>query len=77
MKLPEARTLFDAKLLSAAIVYRHDTGPGWCLKFESVTEIDLNLEIETNDGDLRIFKTAEAAIITAERVGFKDVAVKL
>jgi hypothetical protein len=77
MKLPEARTLFVAELLSTATVYRHTPDSGWCLRFESVTEIGIDLVIETNAGGLRVFKTAEAAILTAERVGFKEIAVKL
>ena len=67
----EMRTIFDP------IVYNLRNEKEWCLHFKSKpdAEIPFSLFLETERGQIRIFKDVKAAVNSARRIGFDKVLV--
>ena len=67
----ETRTIFDP------IVYNLHNEKEWCLQFKAKpdAEIPFSLFLETERGQMRIFKDVKAAVNSARRIGFDMVLV--
>jgi hypothetical protein len=75
MKPTEAKILYEAHALSSASIYKAKGGEGWILKFETISPVEFLLELETEKSGLRVFKSTDAAIQAAEKIGFDQVTV--
>lgn len=77
MKPAEAKILYEAHSLSSASICKAKGGKGWILKFETVSPVDFLLELEIGKSGLRVFKSTDAAVQAAEKIGFEKVTVLL
>ena len=77
MQESQAKLLFDHGGLAKAVVVPAPMGHGWHLhvvKFGKNGDIEI---IERQRGGWRVFKTVDAAVNTANEIGFRRVEVEL
>lgn len=72
-KISKVKDLFSYKVLTDAMIVPQPMCDGWLLQFRD-NESRL-LTLETDRGQIRIFKTIDAAFKTAQEVGFQSVKV--
>lgn len=76
MQLSEAKTLFDEGLLVRAVVVRAPMAAGYHLELYRKGGKACEA-IERQRGGFRLFATIDAAVASAEAVGFRQVEVSL
>ncbi len=72
MKKSLAKTLFEEGVLARAIATQ-DIEQGFNLAFTRANNLAENEFLETERGDVRRFKTADAVLSMADDIGFKKV----
>lgn len=77
MQLAEAKTLFDAGVLVRAVVVRAPmAAAGWHLELYRKSARTCEA-IERQRGGFRVFATIDAAVASAEAIGFRQIEVVL
>ncbi len=67
---PEAILLFDSGSLTSAYAAPAVVSAGWILHFKAKGKVYV---LSSQRDDLRVFKSADAVISTANKIGFKEV----
>ena len=77
MIITEAKLLFETRTIFDPIVYNLRDEKEWCLQFKCIPNIEIpfSLFLETERGQMRIFKDVKAAVNSAKRIGFEKVLV--
>ncbi len=76
MQVSEAKTLFDAGVLVRAVVVRAPMAAGWNLELYRKGAKTCE-PIERQRGGYRVYTTIDAAVSTAEAIGFREIAINL
>ncbi len=76
MQLSEAKTLFDAGVLVRAVVVRAPMAAGWNLELYRKGSKTCE-PIERQRGGYRVYATIDAAVASAEAIGFRQIEVVL
>ena len=78
MRLNEAQMLVESGSVDSATVFRSETEEGWVLKISIAKDgISFPLELQAERGPIRIFKSVDAAINSAEKIGLSNVIIIL
>ena len=76
MIITEAKLLFETRTIFDPIVYNLRDEKEWCLQFKCIPNAEIpSLFLETERGQMRIFKDVKAAVNSAKRIGFDTVLV--
>lgn len=76
MQLAEAKTLFDAGVLLRAVIVRVPMATGWHLELYRKGSKACE-PMERQRGGYRVYTTVDAAVSTAEAIGFREVSINL
>jgi hypothetical protein len=78
MKLGEAQMLVESGAVDSAIIFGSETEPGWILKITiDKRNVSFPLELQAERGPIRIFKSVDAAVRSAKKIGLSNVVVIL
>ncbi len=78
MKLSEAKILYKLGSLSNPIILRSPDEPGWVLEFTVDKRVALGSNrLHAQRGQVRVFRSIDAAASAAEQIGFSRVEVAL
>jgi hypothetical protein len=73
MVVKEAELLFQAGALETPVINRHDQGEGWSVTLAGRHK--MNPTLETARGQVRVFKTLDAAVGVLFDLGFEKINV--
>lgn len=78
MKVSEARVLRKSGLVISATIYPYDgMEDRWLLELQVNSSVDFpTRKIHTERGDLRIFKSVDAAVSAVKLIGLSEVTVR-
>ena len=77
LEISELKTLFDAGALKTAIVTKSPMEESYMLQFDGKTKALGYIFKGQRDKDARLFKSIDAAVKNAQKIGFQSISVKL
>ena len=78
MRLVEAQMLVESGSADSGIIIRSESDDGWVLKLlTNKKDVSFPLELQAERGPIRLFKSIDAAVKSAQKIGLSEVKVLL